>query len=125
MTVTEVLDRYRAHLDYLGIDLLDVNQPGAVDDFPLHIASRSSDLAQVAALINLVANINARGDLGYTPLHYTALEGHWQIAEMLVGHGAKTGEKNEFGETPADVARLCGHSGFLVRLEALLRNPGG
>lgn len=122
LTVSEVLDRYRSHPDYLGIDLLDVNQPGAVDDCPLHIASRSGDLAQVASLVNLGASVNAHGDLGYTPLHYSALKGHWHVAEFLIGHGAKTDEKNEFDETPADVARLGSHSEFLVRLEALMRS---
>jgi ankyrin repeat protein len=121
-TLTEVLDRYRSHPDYLGIELLDINQPGAVDDCPLHIASRSADLAQVALLVSLGANVNARGDLGYTPLHYSAMKGHWPIAEFLIGHGAKSDEKNEFEETPTDVARLGNHSEFLVHMEAVMRS---
>jgi ankyrin repeat protein len=122
LPVTEALDRYRSHPDFLGVDLQDVNQPGAVDDCPLHIASRMIDLDQVALLVDLGADVNARGDLGYTPLHYAAMKGNWPVAVLLIGHGARIGETNEFGETPTDVARLGGHSEFVEHMETLIRS---
>ena len=39
-----------------------------------------------------------------TPLHYTALGGHKEIAELLITKGANVNAKNNGGETPLDWA---------------------
>jgi uncharacterized protein len=115
-----VLDRYESHPDYLGIDLHDVNQSGAVDDRPLHIASRSGDPEQVAQLIDLGADVNASGDLGSAPLHCAAMKGCWPIALLLLERGANIDARNEFGETALDVARIGGQLGFVEKLVSLM-----
>jgi ankyrin repeat protein len=69
----------------------------------------------VIALIDLGADVNMPGDLGYTPLHYSAMKGRWQIADLLMRCGARADMKNEFDETAVDIARLGGHTDFVAR----------
>ncbi|WP_196489752.1 ankyrin repeat domain-containing protein [Burkholderia cepacia] len=52
------------------------------------------------------ADINIRGDLDSTPLHEAALCGQEQAVELLLSLGADTTLKNEFQQTPLDVAIL-------------------
>lgn len=72
----------------------------------LHAAVRQTDRADVAKLISLGADVNAVGDLGNTPLHEAASHGLVEIILKLVAAGAKTTSRNEFGQTPIDLARL-------------------
>lgn len=41
--VTEVFLKYKNHPEFLGVELLDANQQGAVDDTLLHIAARMGE----------------------------------------------------------------------------------
>jgi ankyrin repeat protein len=55
-------------------------------------------------LIKSGADVNAQGDLGMTPLHHAASRGLLEIAKKLTASGANPLLKNEFGQTPADIA---------------------
>jgi len=39
-----------------------------------------------------------------TPLHYVAVGGHNEIIELLISSGADVNAKDNYGETPLDVA---------------------
>lgn len=52
----DVLQKYKDHPEFLGIDLIDANQPGAVDDTSLHIASRMGELEDVEVFLANGAN---------------------------------------------------------------------
>lgn len=115
--LSEVLDKYRSHPDFLGTDLVSADQRGAVDDTPLHIAARKGAIEDIVVLIENGATVNLRGDLGNTPLHYAALTGMLEAATKLMELGADPDVENEFGESPAVVAEQGGHSqvGRLIR----------
>jgi ankyrin repeat protein len=100
----EVLSKYARHPDFLGLELVDPNQRGAVDDAPLHIASRRGTPEDVRDLLALGARVNMPGDLGNTPLHFAALAGRADIVRTLLANGANPKMKNELGETPLQVA---------------------
>ncbi|CAB1322375.1 unnamed protein product [Coregonus sp. 'balchen'] len=53
----------------------------------------SKDLIQTGALVNCI------GDSGTTPLHDAVVQGHLQIAELLLKHGADPLLKNNNGQT--------------------------
>ena len=108
LSVEEVLLKYSNHPDFIGVELLHVNQSGATDDCPLHIAARRGSLQDVLELIALGANVNLAGDLGNTPLHFAAMAGHINIVEALLVKGASQHARNEFDQTPAKVAQLGG-----------------
>ena len=62
------------------------------------------------ALLEASADVNARSRSDrLTPLHFTAIFGHQNIAGILVEHGAKTTIRDKFIQTAAEVASYFGH----------------
>jgi len=104
-----VLAKYRGHPEFLGIDIHDPNQPGAVDDTLLHLAARMGAVEDIEVLVACGGQINVRGDLGNTPLHRAAMSGQLESVKKLLELGADPGCKNEFGQTALDVASLGEH----------------
>ncbi|HET7832320.1 MAG TPA: ankyrin repeat domain-containing protein [Gallionella sp.] len=109
-TLKDVLKKYSSHPEFLGLDLVDPNQRGAVDDTPLHIASRKGELEDIQVLLDSGADINISGDLGNTPLHQAAMCGKVEVVKKLLSCGANSDLKNEFGQTPLKVAELGKHN---------------
>lgn len=116
-TLTEVLQKYRSHPEFLGLSLDSPNQRGAVDDSPLHIAARKGELEDVGVMIDHGADVNLIGDLGNTPLHQAAMAGKTDVVLKLLKHGANTSLQNEFAQTALEVARLGGHADVVKVLE--------
>jgi ankyrin repeat protein len=105
-----VIEKYKDHPEFLGIDILDPNQPGAVDDTLMHIAARNGDLDSIEVLLNSGAKINSIGDLGNTPLHQAAMLGQVTTVRILVQKGANPRIENEFNQTALRMAELGGHN---------------
>jgi len=55
-------------------------------------------------LIAKGADVNARRDNGLTPLHYAAVQGRKEITELLIAAGADVNAKDDFSGTPLDEA---------------------
>lgn len=113
-----VIDRYKNHPEFIGIDIADPNQAGAVDDTLLHIAARKGDLEAIDVLIASGAQINIRGDLGNTPLHQAAMRGQVESVKKLLSLGADLSVKNEYDQTALDVAMIGGHQSVVEILKA-------
>lgn len=62
---------------------------------------------------------------GYTPLHFCALTGHLEIAELLIEKGASSTALNKRGETPADLADPVRHHFFRDVVNAAVLNNSG
>jgi ankyrin repeat protein len=62
-------------------------------------------LDDVIALVEAGADVNSAGDLGFTPLHHAASDGHLDIVHVLLRYGADVNARNEFAQTPIDLAR--------------------
>ena len=71
---------------------------------PLHEATRDGDLAQVRALIDAGADLDAQGDNGETPLITAIIEGHVLVASLLIDRGASIQARNKGGFTPLHAA---------------------
>ena len=67
------------------------------------------------------ADVNAKDEFGYTPLHGAAFKGHKEIAELLIVKGADVNAKIEDSGTPLDVAIRRNHP----EIADLLRKHGG
>jgi ankyrin repeat protein len=65
--------------------------------------------------------VNARDNGGSTPLHQAAINGHKEIAELLIANGADVNAKTDAGVTPLDDAIGRKHSETID----LLRKHGG
>ena len=63
-----------------------------------------------AALMDRVADINAKDKNGETPLFLPVAEGHTAVAKLLIDKGADVNAKKEGGWTPLHLAVLKGHT---------------
>ena len=75
-------------------------------DRPLHLAAAQGRTSIVEALVRHGADINARGEEGYTPLHEAVELGHWLAALRLLEMGADPTIKNDEGYTPLALFEL-------------------
>jgi uncharacterized protein len=113
-----VIEKYRSHPEFLGIDIVDPNQPGAVDDTLLHLAARTGAVEDIEVLVSSGARVNVAGDPGNTPLHQAAMSGQAGSVRKLLQHGADPNLRNEYRQTALQVAGLGGHD----RVVAILKD---
>jgi uncharacterized protein len=116
-----IAKKYAKHPEFLGIDIDDINQPGAVDDTLLHIVARTGAIDDLKTLIAEGASVNPIGDLGNTPLHQAAMNGQITTAEYLLLKLANPRIRNEFDETAFDVATQGGHKELAALIKKYLR----
>ena len=57
-------------------------------------------LKVVKALIELGADVQKKGQFGYTALHAAAQGGHLEVVQALVKYGASVNCKNDDGDIP-------------------------
>lgn len=87
----------------LALALLVSASAVAADD--LIAASRRGDLFAVKHYSRkLPATISARDAFLYTPLHWAAIQGHWDVVEVLVEHDADVNAIGGDGGTPLHLA---------------------
>lgn len=67
-------------------------------DSCLHIAAGRGDFRAVSLLLDCGFDVNLRGDLGNTPLHYACMGAHDDVAGLLISRGASSALTNELGK---------------------------
>ncbi|OGT50635.1 MAG: hypothetical protein A3F17_04680 [Gammaproteobacteria bacterium RIFCSPHIGHO2_12_FULL_41_15] len=89
------------------LDKVNVNQKSYGKDLemtPLHLASRTGNLAFIDKLIKSGADINAQDSNGLTPLMYAVREGHKEVVELLIKNGADPAIKSKANMTASEMA---------------------
>lgn len=71
-------------------------------------ATIAQDVEGVQDALKNDADVHTSKHLGFTPLHYAAVNGNTQIAKLLLNKGADALSRNGFGEIPLHRAALCG-----------------
>jgi hypothetical protein len=66
----------------------------------LHKAAHDGDLSLVKKLVAKGSDVNARDDLGSTPLHYAANQYHMEVMKFLLEKGADVNAQQNGGTTP-------------------------
>ena len=80
-----------------------------VDPSALLISASEGDLPGVKQDINNGSDLNARDELGRTPLIMAAAYGHDEIVRLLILNGAEINAKNNCGQTALMFASQNGH----------------
>jgi ankyrin repeat protein len=77
----------------------------------IHDAARDGDLEKVTALLKDNPDLVFRKEdnYGLTPLHTAAIQGHKDVAELLLANKAEVDARDNKGETPLHTAALMGH----------------
>jgi len=81
----------------------------------LHAAARSGDVAEVTRLLDSGVNVDARDDLGSTPLLEAAWEGHGEVVRVLLAHGANVNASRD-DATALQYAVLTGRAAIVAQL---------
>jgi ankyrin repeat protein len=55
-------------------------------------------------------DVDARNNIGATPLYIASREGNIDVVNVLIAHGADVNARNNDGDTPLLVARRHGHT---------------
>ena len=84
----------------------------------LHEAVRWGDIETVKQHLDTGTDVNAKGEAGRTPLHWAALKGRKDIAELLIAKGADVNATNGVGTTPLHWAAGGGHKKIVELLIA-------
>jgi ankyrin repeat protein len=72
-------------------------------------------------MITAGADLNLHGDIGDTPLHYATRMQRETIVEMLLAAGARHDLKNDYDETPLDIAKIEGNKKIISLLNRTRR----
>lgn len=100
--LSELRKRFNDSLNYTAddpttpIDPITYRTPEG--DSCLHIAAMRNDIIATNLLLDLGMDVNVRGDMGYTPLHYAWKNDAQAVYDTLIARGAATDIRNEFGE---------------------------
>jgi cytochrome c len=84
---------------------------------PLHDAVKTNDIAQIRQLIEQGQDVNKVQFPVGSPLHYAAISGNAEIAELLLTEGAEVDLDSSLG-TPLKAAALKGNEAVAVELIA-------
>jgi ankyrin repeat protein len=92
----------------------------ASGSMPMPVAAARKIPADRRILIAAGAEVNARGEPGHSLLHEAAAEGHREVVELLLAHGASPNSTNDNGLAPSELAPLMHHEHLSGLLQAVL-----
>jgi uncharacterized protein len=106
VNLDELIRKYSSAPDFYGENITGVESRTFYGDQLLHAACVTGAIEDVKFLISIGADINSKGDSGYTPLHYAAEQNHTDVAIFLLKAGATLNVRDNDGNTPLELAEL-------------------
>ncbi|MFM1652048.1 ankyrin repeat domain-containing protein [Brevibacillus sp. B_LB10_24] len=104
------------HLLSCGADV-NIRSRNSLNNIPLHAAVAGKSPYKLAELLLASgAEVNAKQQGGYTPLHEAVINEDRQTAGLLMGHGADPRLANDKGETALTIAESKGNAALLELL---------
>ena len=89
---------------------------GMREDSLLLTGARSQQISIVSASLKQGADVNARDELGRTPLMWSAFHGSVTILEILIARGADVNAQDKMGRTALVWAAITGRENTVVVL---------
>ncbi len=114
-----------------GIQIIGGTEISEFHGTAAHEAAKSGNLKKLEALLKANPGlVSGRDDLGYTPLHWAAENGHKDVAELLLTHKADADAEGNGGMTPLHMAAFRGHKEvaellLAQKVDVNARNPNG
>ena len=84
----DLLDKVESVPDFVGINLIDINDTNSFGDNALHCVCVWGDLDAVQLLVENGIDIEQRGEGGFTPLRIAHDFGHQEVVDYLISKGA-------------------------------------
>ena len=111
-------------------DLLRKHGGKSAEEDSIHVAAEGGSIEAVKQHLAAGTDVNAKNQLGRTPLHAAAYYGHKEIIELLIGKAADVNIKRRGGWTPLHDAAFGSHKEIVQLLIAKganvnTRNSGG
>lgn len=94
----KLFNQYSQHPSFLSEDkIISVNQTGLMGETLLNVAVNSQSKKDVELLLEAGADVNAKGELDFTPIQNACINGNLDIIQILMKFGADINIRNEFG----------------------------
>jgi ankyrin repeat protein len=87
-------------IDYEEIETADLLRKHGGKHGTIHIAILGGDAEGVKEFLAGGADVNAKNQRGWTPLHGAAVDGSKEVGELLIAKGADVNAKDKHGRTP-------------------------
>jgi RNA polymerase sigma factor (sigma-70 family) len=130
--VKKRLQRAREQLQERMVEMVQENlqeqRPSRDDEFAksvqlfssLEATAQYSQLMSIEQMLIDGVGVDARDENGQTLLHWAALHGYLDAAELLIQHKADLNARDDADQTPSQIAEAMGHS----KVVELLRRHG-
>ncbi len=92
-------------LDYATGETMDIFRKYGGKYSKIHFAAKGGNILAVMEFLDAGDDVNAKDNIGKTPLHQAASDGDMQIAELLIDNGANVNAKDAAGQTPLGWAK--------------------
>lgn len=88
---------------FSDIKVTDPNTLGLLSNRPLHVTAVWGDCEAIKMLVEAGAEINQKGERGFTPLMEAVSQGHYDAVKLLVKLGSEP-IRNDDGKLPSEYA---------------------
>jgi ankyrin repeat protein len=105
----KLIEKYSYAPDFFDQNLTNQESRNIYGDQVLHAACVAGDTDDIKFLLSVHADVNSKGDKGYTPLHYAAEQGHADAVKILLENGADATLENGDGDLPSDLANALNY----------------
>lgn len=117
MSIEEIFRKIERVPDYAGRKIHSVHDKNGYGDTPLHIVSYWGDVEAIQILFDAGANLNEKGESGYTPLHCAAEQNRPDAIVKLIELGS-VNLVDDNGDTPLSLAQSLGNTEVINVLQA-------
>jgi ankyrin repeat protein len=108
--VNEVLSSVSNVVEFLGVEITDIDTPGIFGNTPLAVVmswpETEGGLRAAHLLLDAGANVNMQVEDGDTALHRAVLRGKIDTIKLLLNKNSRIDIKNNAGQTALDLAHL-------------------